>query len=320
MKATWSKIALTLGFVTSSSAFSIAHAESLVAIDSANRIGVFQSTSALIDTNSFVEIIGLDKSINESFIGIDLRPSNNTLYGITTANKLYTLDAYTGVASFVAALTTVTADGTVSYALKAGEGYGVDFNPVADRNPAAASLRVVNSDGANLAVNVNASAAGVVGNTGSDIGPNPASTELAPLPDRQFTAVAYANSDPNLVATATQLYYLDSAADTLSRADGAFNAPTISLIGAIGIDILRANGFELFSNGNAFAAVNLDNGTDDSLLLGINLTTGKGTLLGAFNGTINSLAAAPSAVPVPAAAWLFGSALLGLAGLRRKSV
>ncbi|MES2546481.1 MAG: VPLPA-CTERM sorting domain-containing protein, partial [Pseudomonadota bacterium] len=27
-----------------------------------------------------------------------------------------------------------------------------------------------------------------------------------------------------------------------------------------------------------------------------------------------------SAVPVPAAAWLFGSAMLGLAGLRRKSV
>ena len=28
----------------------------------------------------------------------------------------------------------------------------------------------------------------------------------------------------------------------------------------------------------------------------------------------------PSAVPVPAAAWLFGSALLGFAGFRRKSV
>ncbi len=32
-----------------------------------------------------------------------------------------------------------------------------------------------------------------------------------------------------------------------------------------------------------------------------------------------SLTAAPSSVPVPAAAWLFGSALLGFAGLRHKS-
>ena len=56
-------------------------------------------------------------------------------------------------------------------------------------------------------------------------------------------------------------------------APGAFNAPTISLIGAIGLDILNANGFELFANGSAFAAVNLDNGTSYSQLLGINLST-----------------------------------------------
>jgi hypothetical protein len=31
-----------------------------------------------------------------------------------------------------------------------------------------------------------------------------------------------------------------------------------------------------------------------------------------------SVSAAPSAVPVPAAAWLFGSALVGLAGIGRK--
>ena len=36
------------------------------------------------------------------------------------------------------------------------------------------------------------------------------------------------------------------------------------------------------------------------------------------NGTANFVN--PSAVPVPAAAWLFGSALLGFAGFRRKSV
>jgi hypothetical protein len=33
---------------------------------------------------------------------------------------------------------------------------------------------------------------------------------------------------------------------------------------------------------------------------------------------VDHMLAAPSAVPVPAAAWLFGSALLGLAGVSRK--
>lgn len=39
---------------------------------------------------------------------------------------------------------------------------------------------------------------------------------------------------------------------------------------------------------------------------------------GIFSLSNASFTASPSAVPVPAAAWLFGSALLGVAGLRRK--
>ena len=291
MKRSWSKIALALGFVASTVAFNVAQAESLVGITTDNQIGVFDSAN--VAAAAFVNISGL--SAGESLIGIDLRPSNNTLYGISSASNLYTVDAYSGAASFVAALS--------GYAINTRLGYGLDFNPVADRT-AAASLRVVSSAGDNLAVNV---ATGVVGNQANTIAPG-------------YSAVAYANSDPSVTATATQLYYLNSATDTLSVAPSAFNTPSISLIGAIGLDILNANGFELFSNGNAFAIVNTDNGTLDSQLLGINLSTGAGTLLGTFNGTLNGLAAAPSAVPVPAAAWLFGSALIGFAGFRRKSV
>ena len=135
--------------------------------------------------------------------------------------------------------------------------------------------------------------------------------------DAGYSAVAYVNSNPNVIAAATEFYYINSATNKLFMASGAFNAPTISLIGAIGLDVLNVNGFELFSNGNAFAAVNLNNGTSDNQLLGINLSTRAGTLLDTFNGTLNGLSAAPSAVLVPAALPLVASAL-GVFGIARR--
>ena len=48
MKTTWSKIALSLGFIASTAAFNVAQAESLVAITSANKIGVFDSSNVAV--------------------------------------------------------------------------------------------------------------------------------------------------------------------------------------------------------------------------------------------------------------------------------
>jgi hypothetical protein len=43
-----------------------------------------------------------------------------------------------------------------------------------------------------------------------------------------------------------------------------------------------------------------------------------GTFTNFFVSPVGGIGASPSAVPVPAAVWLFGSALMGLAGLRKK--
>lgn len=65
-------------------------------------------------------------------------------------------------------------------------------------------------------------------------------------------------------------------------------------------------------NGNSVAPILLNWYGIDSLSI---LSSADVWIADSFEVNIN-----PSAVPVPAAAWLFGSALLGFAGLRRKFV
>lgn len=268
-----------------------AHAGNLVAINSSNQIGVFDANN--IGDAIFNTISG-DAS-GESFVGIDLRPSNNLVYGITRSNKIYTIDAYNGNSTFVAALANPVVGDSKSY--------GFDFNPVADIG-GASSLRLVSSSGDNYAVNVNTGAVTLA-------------TSLIP----GFTGVSYTNSNannPTTVPSSTALYYINSANDTLNVATTGFNNPSISIIGSLGIDILSANGFEIDSNGIGYAAVNMDNGFLKSELIRINTMTGQAEWVSTFNGTINGLTVAPVPEPETYAMLMAGLGVLGFSA-RRKS-
>ena len=268
-----------------------ASAVTLVGLTSANEL-------ALIDTTNIagaqrMAVTGLDAG--DRFVGIDLRPGDNMIYGVTLSNKIYTLDTRSGAASFVSALDMHVIDPTL--------GYGVDFNPSADF-AGGSSLRLVSSAGSNFAINV---ATGAVGNANSNIGSG-------------ITGVAYSNSKPNPTAApvSTELYYIDASMDTLRMATTAFNNPTITTVGPLGVDSLKANGFELLPSGMAFAALNLDAGTSLTTgIYGIDLSTGQATLLGTYAGTLSGLTV--SAVPEPGTYAMFVAGLLtvGFMGRRR---
>ncbi len=85
------------------------------------------------------------------------------------------------------------------------------------------------------------------------------------------------------------------------------------------------NGLDLFVCSGGFDGDGVCNVNEPTLILDsnfslISVTTNTENPPPDFYDPANwSLSEAPAAVPVPAAAWLFGSALIGFAGLRRKN-
>ena len=278
-----------------------AHAVPLVGLTTLNGLARFDTANVAVSTT--VAITGL--AAGDRFVGIDLRPSNNLIYGITLSNQIYTVNEFTGAATFVAALS--------SPIINSEFRYGIDFNPVADFG-GAASLRLVSDRGGNFAINV---ADGTVGNAANTI-------------ENGFTGVAYTNSMAGGGAPAsTALYYINSLGSTLSVATSAFNAPTITTVGALGIFLCRPPsadgcgftspvGFEIASNGVAYGAFNFfdNNNSLNARIYTVNLATGAATSIGMFNGTLSGLTV--SAVPQPGTYALMVAGLAGLGFVARR--
>ncbi len=188
--------------------------------------------------------------MGETVVGIDFRPVNGQIFAITNNSGLYTINAASGAATFVA---------TISVALS-GTAFGMDFNPVVDR------IRIVSNTGQNLRVNPASGLAIVDGNI------NPGSPMIS--------AAAYANNFSG--TTSTTLYVLDAEMGKLFIQSPP-NAGTLSFVADINMMASSSTGFDIGSASNKAYAVLGSDGMN--ALFGINLQNGMKERLRTISST-----------------------------------
>jgi len=117
-----------------------AQAETIYGLTTTNALVTFDC-AAPANATLPVNITGLSVS-NEAVVGIDARPANGTVVGLSNASRLYVLNTTTGAATFLSLLGVGLT----------GTSFGVDFNPTLDR------LRLTSNSGQNLRFNVDTGA------------------------------------------------------------------------------------------------------------------------------------------------------------------
>lgn len=256
----------------------------------------FDSSSPNLAT--LVPVSGLQ--IGEKLHGIDARPADGSLYSVSSLNRLFRLNRFTGVATLVAALSPAAGD---AFTALNGNVFGIDFNPVVDR------LRVISDLGQNLRINPN----------------NGQVVTDAPISGGSMSGSAYSDNDNDPLTTTTALYGIDAASDQLLVSTSP-NAGTYNPVGSLGPGVNASNfhGFDIsgltgsayavFTNGGVPALYAVDLGSGQATSLG---TIGAGPLgIGLGFDQIQGLAVQPAAVPEPSSLALLGICGLGFAGYR----
>jgi hypothetical protein len=177
-----------------------------------------------IDTGS-MKVTKSVKIQGANLVGIDVRPADKQLYGLTTQGKIVTIDAATGK---------VTDKSQVSEKLPEGGPVSVDFNPAADR------LRIVGADGTSLRVNVDDGKTTVDGS----LKYAEADANKGKMP--KAGAVAYSNSFAGTKETA--LYDIDVANGVLVK-QAPPNDGTLNTIGALGVKLDGGAAFDIVADG-----------------------------------------------------------------------
>ncbi|WP_421793910.1 DUF4394 domain-containing protein [Hydrocarboniphaga effusa] len=214
--------------------------------------------AAPASATSVVTVSGL--AAGETLVGLDRRPADGALIALSTAGKLYTIDAGTGAATLKSTLIADPTDTSNPYASLSGARFGVDFNPVPDR------LRVVSDTGLNLRINVD------TGATITDGVINGAATG--------YSTAAYTNSFG--AACRTALYAIDAQTNQLLLQNPP-NDGTAVVVGPLGVDVDAVNAFDIATDAaganSAFAALSVSGST---ALYSINLSTGAATRVAAL--------------------------------------
>lgn len=263
-----------------------ARAEIVVGLTTANELATFDHATPGSILSS-LQISGLQQG--ELLQGIDRRPADGLLYGVSDGNRVYRIDTGTGVATLVNTLT-VPLNGTA---------FGVDFNPVPDR------LRIVSDTDQNLRHNPN-----VAGTTINDGGLAYAAGDANFGANPSVVGVAYTNNFAG--AATTTLFGIDNTLGVLVTQNPP-NAGTLNTVGPLGVSTGSLVGFDISGlTGTAYASLFVSGA---SRLYTINLGTGSATLLGLINtgNGIRDIALA-TGTPEPGSMILLGMGVAGLVG------
>ena len=201
-------------------------------------------------------------------VGIDVRPADGMLYGVTADGVIWTIDSSSGKA---------TQKSKLDMPLPSGGTITVDFNPAADR------LRVIGSNGANLRINVDD---GKVTKDG-DLKFAEGDAHKGKTP--KIVAGAYTNSMKG--AKETTLYDIDATGAVLRQAppnDGVLN--TVGMLGMSG----DGAAFDIVADGQAGNTGWL---MAKDTLYRVDLTSGKGAevaKIAGVSGTVRDIAVMPN--------------------------
>lgn len=202
-----------------------------------------------------VDIMGLNSG--EMIVGLDFRPANGTLYGVTNQSRLLRVNTANGMVSPV---------GEGLMPMLEGTSFGFDFNPTVDR------IRLVSNTGQNLRLHPDL---GTVVAVDGDLNPG------MPI----VNGAAYTNN----VATAssTVLYVIDSETNILYRQDPPNDGGLVE-IGPLGIDFTSENGFDIGGDSDTAFALLTVNGM--SGVYRISISTGEANKIADFTGTVTAMA------------------------------
>jgi len=256
---------LTVAVVLLNVALNVADARDfdLIALDGSNTLLRFNSARPGEVTVTKVSGVG------GTLLGIDHRPANRLLYGLSSANDIYTIDPSSGAARLVSTLTVP---------FDAGPRSGLDFNPQTDR------LRLVGGNGQNLRVHVDLGAAA------SDSPLRYAANDPNARKRPAISAAAYTSSVAS--APATKLFDIDSDLDVLALQDPP-NDGVLVTIGPLGADFGPLAGFDIVTESGVDRAF----AVSGTMLYEIELATGAAHPLGVVGAPAGTNLTGLSVVP-----------------------
>jgi hypothetical protein len=227
-------------------------------------------------TREIGRVVGF-QGTDTALVGIDFRVQDGKLYGLGNAGGIYTIDTYSAALSQVSKLT-VPLNGT---------SFGIDFNPAAN------ALRIISDTGQNLR---HPFAGPLMFQTQTDDPldyppATPLNTVGPTAPGN--TGTAYTNNDLD-AGTNTTMFNIDTVRNQVA-VQSAPNNGSLVPTGSLTVDPGTTVGFDIYTKveggvavrNSGFAALTV---SDVSGFYGVNLFTGKATLVDEFKEPIVDIA------------------------------